>query len=76
MFMHVKKNCLSAYGKIFRKGEVVELDDKAGEAILVSGDFEQCYPDTPEKPTRRPSPKRKPKADDLPVPDLEKVVEK
>lgn len=79
MFIHVKKNCLSAYGKIFRKGEVVELDDKVGESLLSSDDFEECYPDIPEKPKKKSPSKRKQKEeseDALPTPDAEQAVEK
>ena len=32
MFILVKRNCLSAHGEIFRRGEVVEVDDEAGKA--------------------------------------------
>lgn len=39
MFILVKRNCLSAYGKIFRRGEVVELDDETGKALLASEDY-------------------------------------
>lgn len=39
MFILVKRNCLSAHGKIFRRGEVVELDDETGKALLASGDY-------------------------------------
>lgn len=39
MFILVKRNCLSAHGKIFRRGEVVELDDETGKALLASEDY-------------------------------------
>ena len=39
MFILVKRNCLSAHGKIFRCGEVVELDDETGKALLASEDY-------------------------------------
>lgn len=39
MFILVKRNCLSAHGKIFRRGEVVELDDETGTARLASEDY-------------------------------------
>ena len=39
MFIRVKRNCLSAHGKIFRRGEVVELDDETGKALLASEDY-------------------------------------
>lgn len=39
MFILVKRNCLSARGKIFRRGEVVELDDETGKALLASEDY-------------------------------------
>lgn len=44
MFILVKRNCLSAYGKIFRRGEVVELDDEAGKALLASEDYVEVMP--------------------------------
>lgn len=39
MFILVKRNCLSAHGRIFRRGEVVELDDETGKALLASEDY-------------------------------------
>lgn len=39
MFILVKRNCLSAHEKIFRRGEVVELDDETGKALLASEDY-------------------------------------
>ena len=39
MFILEKRNCLSAHGKIFRRGEVVELDDETGKALLASEDY-------------------------------------
>lgn len=39
MFILVKRNCLSAHGEIFRRGEVVEVDDEAGKALLASEDY-------------------------------------
>lgn len=39
MFILVKRNCLSAHGKIFRRGEVVELDDETGKALLAAEDY-------------------------------------
>lgn len=39
MFILVKRNCLSAHGKIFRRGEVVKLDDETGKALLASEDY-------------------------------------
>lgn len=39
MFILVKRNCLSAHGKIFCRGEVVELDDETGKALLASEDY-------------------------------------
>lgn len=39
MLILVKRNCLSAHGKIFRRGEVVELDDETGKALLASEDY-------------------------------------
>lgn len=39
MFILVKRNCLSAHGKIFLRGEVVELDDETGKALLASEDY-------------------------------------
>lgn len=39
MFILVKRNCLSAHGKIFRRGEGVELDDETGKALLASEDY-------------------------------------
>lgn len=44
MFILVKRNCLSAHGKIFRRGEVVELDDEAGKALLASEDYVEVMP--------------------------------
>lgn len=42
MYILVKKGMLSAYGEIFRKGDVLELEDKVAERLLESGDFEVC----------------------------------
>ncbi len=42
MFIYINKNCLSAYGKIYRRGAVVELDDEVGAALLGSDDFSMC----------------------------------
>lgn len=39
MFILVKRNCLSAHGEIFRRGEVVEVDDETGKALLASEDY-------------------------------------
>lgn len=44
MFILVKRNCLSAHGKIFRRGEVVELDDETGKALLASEDYTEVVP--------------------------------
>lgn len=44
MFILVKRNCLSAHGEIFRRGEVVEVDDEAGEALLASEDYVEVMP--------------------------------
>lgn len=44
MFILVKRNCLSAHGKIFRRGEVVEVDDEAGKALLTSEDYTEVVP--------------------------------
>ena len=44
MFILVKRNCLSAHGEIFRRGEVVEVDDKAGKALLASEDYVEVMP--------------------------------
>lgn len=59
MFILVKRNCLSAHGEIFRRGEVVEVDDEAGKALLASEDYVEVMPlegaaeeaaEEPEKP--------------------------
>ena len=42
MYILVKKGMLSAYGEIFRKGDVLELEDKVAERLLESEDFEVC----------------------------------
>ena len=44
MFILVKRNCLSAHGKIFRRGEVVELDDETGKALIASEDYIEVVP--------------------------------
>lgn len=44
MFILVKRNCLSAHGEIFRRGEVVEVDDEAGKALLASEDYVEVMP--------------------------------
>lgn len=44
MFILVKRNCLSAHGEIFRRGEVVEVDDEAGKALLASEDYVEVVP--------------------------------
>ena len=44
MFILVKRNCLSAHGEIFRCGEVVEVDDEAGKALLASEDYVEVMP--------------------------------
>lgn len=44
MFILVKRNCLSAHGKIFRRGEVVKLDDETGKALLASEDYTEVVP--------------------------------
>lgn len=44
MFILVKRNCLSAHRKIFRRGEVVELDDEIGKALLASEDYTEVVP--------------------------------
>ena len=44
MFSLVKRNCLSAHGEIFRRGEVVEVDDEAGKALLASEDYVEVMP--------------------------------
>lgn len=51
MFIYVNKNCLSAYGKIYRRGEVVELDDEVGAALLGSDDFSVCEMDPVQQET-------------------------
>lgn len=44
MFILVKRNCLSAHGEIFRRGEVVEVDDEAGKALIASEDYVEVMP--------------------------------
>lgn len=44
MFILVKRNCLSAHGEIFRRGEVVEVDDETGKALLASEDYVEVMP--------------------------------
>ena len=44
MFILGKRNCLSAHGEIFRRGEVVEVDDEAGKALLASEDYVEVMP--------------------------------
>lgn len=44
MFILVKRNCLSAHGEIFRRGEVVEVDDEVGKALLASEDYVEVMP--------------------------------
>ena len=65
MFILVKRNCLSAHGKIFRRGEVVELDDETGKALLASEDYtevvlqeseaEQAAEETAKTPVKAPA---------------------
>lgn len=60
MFILVKRNCLSAHGKIFRRGEVVELDDETGKALLASEDYKEVAPqesaaeEAAEEPAKTP----------------------
>lgn len=60
MFILVKRNCLSAHGKIFRRGEVVELDDETGKALLASEDYTEVVPqksaaeEAAEEPAKTP----------------------
>lgn len=60
MFILVKRNCLSAHGKIFRRGEVVELDDETGKALLASEDYVEVMPpegaaeEAAEEPAKTP----------------------
>lgn len=60
MFILVKRNCLSAHGKIFRRGEVVELDDETGKALLTSEDYTEVVPqksaaeEAAEEPAKTP----------------------
>lgn len=42
MYILVKRGMLSAYGEIFRKGDVLELEDEVAERLLESEDFEAC----------------------------------
>lgn len=42
MYILVKRGMLSAYGNIFRKGDVLELEDEVAERLLESEDFEAC----------------------------------
>lgn len=65
MFILVKRNCLSAHGKIFRRGEVVELDDETGKALLASEDYtevvlqeseaEEAAEEAAEEPAEEPA---------------------
>lgn len=90
MFILVKRNCLSAHGKIFRRGEVVELDDKVGESLLASEDYAEVMPPegAAEKPAKEPvrnkekstkgksaAGKKTESEDALPAPDVEGTVE-
>ena len=87
MFILVKRNCLSAHGKIFRRGEVVELDDETGKALLTSEDYEEAAEEpekTPVKAARGKGKSTKGKSaegkkaeseDALPAPDVEGTVE-
>lgn len=91
MFIYVNKNCLSAHGKIFRRGAVVEVDDEAGTALLGSDDFSICEmdpsqqetidqkgKDTKEKSVKRTKEKKtvNEPEEELPIPNLEEAVEK
>lgn len=67
MFILVKRNCLSAHGEIFRRGEVVEVDDEAGKALLASEDYVEVMPpegaaEEPEKTPVRASARGKGKS--------------
>ena len=61
MFILVKRNCLSAHGEIFRRGEVVEVDDEAGKALLASEDYVEVMPpegaaeEAAEEPAEEPA---------------------
>ena len=61
MFILVKRNCLSAHGEIFRRGEVVEVDDEAGKALLASEDYVEVMPpegaaeEAAEEPEKTPA---------------------
>lgn len=69
MFILVKRNCLSAHGKIFRRGEVVELDDETGKALLASEDYTEVV-------LQESAADKKAESEDaLPVPDVEGTVE-
>lgn len=71
----VKRGYLSAYGKIFKRGDVVELDDEVGATLLQSDAFEEKSAEPQVKKTagRR---RAKAKADDdtLPAPDIADAV--
>lgn len=60
MFILVKRNCLSAHGEIFRRGEVVEVDDETGKALLASEDYTEVVPqksaaeEAAEEPAKTP----------------------
>ena len=61
MFILVTRNCLSAHGEIFRRGEVVEVDDEAGKALLASEDYVEVMPpegaaeEAAEEPAEEPA---------------------
>lgn len=69
MFILVKRNCLSAHGEIFRRGEVVEVDDEAGKALLASEDYTEVVPQGSAADKKAES------EDALPAPDVEGTVE-
>lgn len=75
MHILVKRGCLSAYGKIFRRGDVVELGDEVGASLLQSDAFEEKHMEPQgKKPTTKRKVKTKADEDALPAPDIADAV--
>ncbi|WP_307972964.1 hypothetical protein [uncultured Dialister sp.] len=76
MIVKIIRNCLSVHGKIHRRGEEVEVDDKSGARLIQNPDFVEVQPSGAKSTVKRKAKGKEPEDTDLPAPDIEGAVVK
>ena len=76
MIVKIIRNCISFQGKIYRRGEEVEVDDKSGARLIQNPDFVEVPSFRTKAPVKRMAKRKEPGDTDLPAPDIEGAVAK